>query len=632
MRLEKFILISGMVILNQVVWSQTWVYDLGSDTGVFSSTTGSTGFLPPPTSGTARVRVGTNPGSIVMSNPGLTELGTNTELAITSNTGSSSTTKFSVYDYAAGITSMLKFKVAFSGGTNGVYNCWIGDGATFSDNTALSNSQVFAGLRWSLGASNTITYFVSGSTGVFASSGLMNSTGLFVQNTSNVYSVEIYANNSTLSANYLVNGSPQTLATGSWDLWVDGVLVGNDLPKAGLPIEANIDSFAFNHQSSASNPGTIYIDDIEYSNVLPASNLQNPLGYLLVQDVLTTGNIPGQSIQVQFDLDWGNTWRDDINWDAVWVFMKYKDANGVWQHAKVSPSGHINGLGTPCLIEPTADQMGAFVRLAQAGAGNFSSEGMQLQWNYGADGLASVSGLEVRVYAIEMVYTPQGDYSMSLGAAAPGNKIPVINSRLSPVLSADGDTSVRIKGDAGVDLDANGTVENTTYPTGYYPFYVFKYEMSEQQYADFLNCLSPAQRTTLGVAGSTITQTGGQYFASMPNDVCTMNNDTTNRAPKRILAYADWSGLRPFSYLEYQKALNGSKASNPNGQMFGVKNLGGSLSEPYVRISGSQFNRENHGNGVLTNIGENNVIGWVESQIGFISGSPAGLRLCRTAE
>jgi hypothetical protein len=115
---------------------------------------------------------------------------------------------------------------------------------------------------------------------------------------------------------------------------------------------------------------------------------------------------------------------------------------------------------------------------------------LQLRWNYGADGLSSVSGLEVRVFAIEMVYSPQGDYSMTAGAAAPGNKIPVINSRLSPVLSADGDASVRIKGDAGLDLDANGTVENTIYPTGYYPFYIVKYEMSEQQYADFLNCLT----------------------------------------------------------------------------------------------------------------------------------------------
>jgi hypothetical protein len=381
-----------------------------------------------------------------------------------------------------------------------------------------------------------------------------------------------------------------------------------------------------------------YNSDTLISNevTIPACyyDFSSSLNYLLVQNVTTTGNVPGQSIQVQFDLNWGNTWKDNVNWDAVWIFMKYKDAQGIWQHAKVSTSGFDHGQGTPNMIEPSADQMGAFVRLSEEGTGNFDVEGMQLRWNYGSDGLSSVSGIEVRVYAIEMVYTPQGDYKMSQGALAPGNKIPVINNRLSPLLSADGDSSLRIKGDAGLDLDANGTVENTTYPTGYYPFYIFKYEMSEQQYADFLNCLTPVQRATLGVAGSTITLTAGQYYASSPNQVCAGSN------ADRVLAYADWAGLRPMSYLEYQKALNGPKASNANGQMYGIKNLGASLREPYVHINSAQFNRTNHGNGVLGLDGLSNVAGWSASEMGTIlgyecygAGCPTnGFRLCRTAE
>ncbi len=376
----------------------------------------------------------------------------------------------------------------------------------------------------------------------------------------------------------------------------------------------------------------------------------SPIDYLLVQNVTTTGNIPGQSIQVQFDLNWGNTWRDDVNWDAVWIFMKYKNAQGLWQHAKVSPTGFDHGEGTPNLIEPTADQMGAFVRLAVEGQGNFSADGMQLRWNYGADGLASVSGLEVRVFAIEMVYHPQGDFSMSVGSAAPGNKIPVINSRLSPVLSADGVAGVRIKGDAGIDLDANGMVENTIYPTGYYPFYMFKYEMSEQQYADFLNCLTPTQRTTLGVAGSTITQTAGQYFAAAPNKAC------AGADVNRLMAYADWSGLRPMSYLEFHKAFNGAKTPNGNAGncggegvidasgtfgagVYGVKGLSGNVMEPYARLSSTVFSRSVHGNGAIDASGLSNETTWLAGEINWIEvnmpwwcGNPAGFRLCRTAE
>ena len=51
---------------------------------------------------------------------------------------------------------------------------------------------------------------------------------------------------------------------------------------------------------------------------------------VLVQNVTTTGNnATNKTIQVQFDLSWDNSWRDAINWDAAWVFIKFKNASGV---------------------------------------------------------------------------------------------------------------------------------------------------------------------------------------------------------------------------------------------------------------------------------------------------------------
>ena len=45
---------------------------------------------------------------------------------------------------------------------------------------------------------------------------------------------------------------------------------------------------------------------------------------MLVKNVTTTGNnATNKTIQVQFDMSWDNSWRDGINWDAAWVFMKY---------------------------------------------------------------------------------------------------------------------------------------------------------------------------------------------------------------------------------------------------------------------------------------------------------------------
>lgn len=106
---------------------------------------------------------------------------------------------------------------------------------------------------------------------------------------------------------------------------------------------------------------------------------------------------------------------------------------------------------------------------------------------HGLSGLTSIAGLEVRVYAVEMVYVPQGDFNCAgkptsnrtfmygptgtIGGNngqfyAPGQNFPVINSKLSPSLyyaelntgtTVLSSTTVRIKGDVGIDNRSNGS-------------------------------------------------------------------------------------------------------------------------------------------------------------------------------
>jgi formylglycine-generating enzyme required for sulfatase activity len=287
-------------------------------------------------------------------------------------------------------------------------------------------------------------------------------------------------------------------------------------------------------------------------------NNPNLTDFMLVQNVTTTGNNAlNKTIQIQFDLSWGNSWRDNINWDAAWIFAKYKGSDGLWRHAKLNNSGFtINPLKT---IEVTDDKLGAFIYSAYKGQGTFEAPETQIQWNYGLDGLTSVTGLEVRVFAVEMVYVPQGDFNVAkrfnVGNlfTAPGDNFPVVNTRLTPSLTYNDGTAatIRIKGDAGIDSNNDGTVDKPDYPTGYRPFYCYKYELTEQQYADFLNCLSPSQQATMGIAGLGVTLSNGEYFSSAPNRAC--GNMTT----QRMLAYADWSGMRPMTILEMNKASYG---------------------------------------------------------------------------
>ena len=388
---------------------------------------------------------------------------------------------------------------------------------------------------------------------------------------------------------------------------------------------------------------------------------------MLVKNVTTTGNnATNKTIQVQFDMSWDNSWRDGINWDAAWVFMKYKDANGNWQHVQLNTSGFANGTGTANTIQVGSDKVGAFVYRSAPGTGTFSSTTMQLQWNYGLSGLSNVTGLEVRVFAIEMVYVPEGDFTISPRLAisgfgccdkyvtiyAPANNTPVINSRLTPTLTYSDLTNtvtVRIKGDSGIDTDNNGTVDITTYPIGYNAFYCYKYELTEQQYADFLNTLTASQITTLGVAGTSITLTNGQYFTATPNRAC--GNSTANR----FLAYADWSGVRPMSVLEFNKATYGPLLANNSTQQygrptslfdvgsvasyFGIMDFRGNALEPCVTLNIYTFDNRN-GDGILRATGLTDITSWTAAMIIYLdqklyinlNTSFNGFRYVRSAE
>lgn len=310
---------------------------------------------------------------------------------------------------------------------------------------------------------------------------------------------------------------------------------------------------------------------------------------ILVQNVTSlNNNASAQTIQIQFDLSWENSWRDNLNWDAAWIWIKFQDASGDWQHAKINTAGFSNGTGTSNTITVPADKLGAFVHRTNLGTGNFNSTSMQLQWNYGLSGISSVTNLEVRVYAVEMVYIPQGPfnvakrfYSNSTAYSlysessyndnagfffAPGDNFPVIDTRMSSDIISQSKNDIgnsprhaierdtfRIKGDAGIDANADGIIDYPNYPTGYQAFYCYKYELSEQQYADFLNTLDSIQIVNLGIAGENITLVNGQYFSRTPTRACGNSNQ------QRTLAYADWSGVRPMTHLELNKASYGPK-------------------------------------------------------------------------
>lgn len=283
--------------------------------------------------------------------------------------------------------------------------------------------------------------------------------------------------------------------------------------------------------------------------------------------------------QVQYNITWNNSWRDAVNWDAAWVFAKFKVGSGPWTHARLDTlvSSVNTGTGTGATVLISRDSVGAMVYRNAAGSGTFTQTGVQVRWHYAPQGVLNTDVPEVRVYAIEMVYISSGNFTIGdgngssettqsfRGTVSTPNSY-TVNINLSPPISATGNFTngsniVRIDGDGGVDNDGDGVIDNPLYPVGWNPFYIMKYEITQEQYADFLNVLTPTQQTNryMGFFNSNGQQinsfSGGTVFLTTRPDRAQNYLNWSDAA-----AYTDWAGLRPFTETEYEKACRGPLA------------------------------------------------------------------------
>ncbi len=118
---------------------------------------------------------------------------------------------------------------------------------------------------------------------------------------------------------------------------------------------------------------------------------------LTISNVSLTGqDTVNDFILVQFDITWKNSWRisgdDPDNYDAVWVFVKYRVAGDPWMHATLNfvdgtaaNDGHIEPSGAT--ITTPVDGKGVFIYRSADDTGTFTLMEVQLRWNYGVDGL-----------------------------------------------------------------------------------------------------------------------------------------------------------------------------------------------------------------------------------------------------
>jgi len=262
--------------------------------------------------------------------------------------------------------------------------------------------------------------------------------------------------------------------------------------------------------------------------------------------------------------------------------------------------------------------LGVFIYRSANGTGTFTIIGAQLRWNYGANGVADDATVDVQVFAIEMVYVPQGNLTVGTAGTEYGvftqandvssPRTPFTITSTTPTLQGNNSSSSATRLSAIGSFDLTGTTTASLasgFPTGYAGFYCMKYEMTQQQYVDFLNLLTRPQqnsRTHTPLAAWTTTVTyryvmsytstisyrnGIRCDATIPaNDpitfYCDLDGDGTGGETTDGqwiacnylswmdgAAYSDWAGLRPMTELEFEKACRGTATPVANEYAWG---------------------------------------------------------------
>lgn len=293
--------------------------------------------------------------------------------------------------------------------------------------------------------------------------------------------------------------------------------------------------------------------------------------------------------EITFNVKWDNSWKTSIapaNYDAVWIFVKYQDcADKLWRHADLSTSSANHTAAGLLKVDAVTDGKGAFVYRKVNGGGNITSTAIKLKMNIAA---GNYENYNFKVMGVEMVNIPQ-ETSYWIGDGSAGGAF----------------TKYEITGNGSISSGSIGTgnAAPSAFPKGWNSFYTMKYEMTQEQYVEFLNTLTYGQQARRSVASPDSPTSTIAFNSNYRNGIkikvpgsngsvpavygCDLTpgdfddlNDGQNIAMgwlswDDLTAYLDWAALRPMSEIEYEKICRGPIAPVSGEYAWGTTELVG---------------------------------------------------------
>ncbi|MCS7073726.1 MAG: hypothetical protein NZ108_04580, partial [Bacteroidia bacterium] len=182
---------------------------------------------------------------------------------------------------------------------------------------------------------------------------------------------------------------------------------------------------------------------------------------------------------LSFNVSWDNSWRvlsPPSNWDAVWLFAKRKDCAGIlWDHVSLSTNSADHLVGAPLTVTAYPDGKGIMIYRSTSGSGNISNVNVKMKMTSVPTG-----AYDYQVFGIEMVYIPQGSFTLGDGTST---YFFYENVGTNPPYVVSSEAAINMSSSAGTGnlwASAGGYVTNATipanYPKGFNAFYCMKYE------------------------------------------------------------------------------------------------------------------------------------------------------------